>query len=165
MNTSALTVSGKQPHSNFGESYLKFQLDPQTSAVFSMNHTQEVVAVPVQSIAAMPNMPGCILGLMNRRSRVLWVIDLAHMLGLQPLDTNARQYNVVIIRVGSVVLGLVVQSVKGAVRLMPEQIRSPLGQVSTGLIPYLRGCILQQGEILLVLDAEAIVQSSIFHNN
>jgi Chemotaxis signal transduction protein len=44
------------------------------------------------------------------------------------------------------------------VRLTPELIQSPINQVSSGLIPYLRGCVLQEKEILLVLDAEAIIR-------
>ncbi len=164
MNTSSSLVLSPQRQKTSGESYLKFQLNQETSAVFSMTHTQEVLVVPVQTVAPMPNMPACMLGLMNRRSRVLWIIDLAQMLNLPPLNSS-RQYNVIIVRVGSVPLGLVVQTVKGPVRLLAEQIQSPVGQVTSGLIPYLRGCVLQQREIILVLDASAIVQSSIFQNH
>ena len=165
MNPSSSLVLSSQRQKTVGESYLKFQLNQQTSAVFSMIHTQEVLVVPVQTVAPMPNMPACMLGLMNRRSRVLWMIDLAQMLNLPPLDSSFRQYNVIIVRVGSVPLGLVVQAVKGPVRLLTEQIQSPVGQVTSGLIPYLRGCVLQQKEILLVLDASAIVQSSVLQNH
>jgi twitching motility protein PilI len=112
----------------------------------------------------MPNMPPYVMGLLNRRSRVLWVIDLALMLGLPAVETNVQQYNLVIIGNGSSQFGVIVQAVEGVVRLTQTSIRSPLGQVSSSLVPYLRGCVLQEQEILLVLDAEAIMRSPLLHN-
>lgn len=147
------------------DTYLRFQLDRQTPAIVSMEHTQEVLVVPFRRITPMPNMPKCVLGLLNWRNRVLWVIDLAQMLKLQPLDTTAQQYHMAIIRVGQVPLALVVQEVKGVTRFTPDCIQSPLGLVTSGLMPYLHGCILQQKEILLVLNAEAIVHSPILHSD
>jgi twitching motility protein PilI len=130
-----------------------------------MRHTQEAVVASPETISSMPNMPACIIGLMNWRSRVVWVIDLPRMFNLEYLDNRLRQYNVIIIRVDSVLLGLVVQEIQGTTKFMPDEIRSPVGQVASSLIPYLRGCVVQQKEILLVLDAQAIVQSSILRSD
>ena len=165
MNTSILSPQLNQPHSTLGELYLKFELDQQTPAILSIEYAQEVLIVPVGRVTAMPNMPKCVLGLLNRRNRVLWVIDLAQMLKLQPLDTSVQHYNMAIIRVGQEPLGLVVPEVKGVTRFTPDCIQSPQGVVTTVLMPYLHGCILQQKEILLVLNAEAIVKSGIIHQN
>ncbi|AFY34046.1 chemotaxis protein CheW [Calothrix sp. PCC 7507] len=165
MNSSKITLSAKHSQHNLGDGYLRFQLNQQTAAVLSMRHTQEAVIVPVESITAMPNIPACILGLMNWRSRIIWVIDLPRMLNLESLDPRLRQYNVIVIRVESLLLGLVVQEIKGTAKFMPDDIRSPVGQVASSLVPYLRGCVVQQQEILLVLDAQAIVHSSILRSD
>ncbi len=165
MDISTLAPRLNQPQHTFGDAYIRFQLEPKTPAVMSMAHTQEVVVIPIGRITPMPNMPSCMLGLLNWRSRVFWVIDLAAMLKLQPLNTNVQHYNMAIIRVGQVPLGLVVQEVKGVMRLTADCIQSPLGFVSTSLAPYLHGCVLQQKDILLVLNAEAIVHSPLFHGN
>lgn len=105
---------------------------------------------------------------MNRRSRVLWVVDLAQMLGLGTLDTNIQQYNLVIVQVGAIALGLAVQQVDGLNWIDPNQIQAPIGQILPTLLPYLRGCALQTQDqkqnILLVLDAEAIAQSSLLRS-
>jgi len=37
-------------------------------------YLQEVLVVRLV-ITQIPNMPGCVLGLLNQRNRVLWVID------------------------------------------------------------------------------------------
>ncbi len=129
-----------------------------------MSRAQEVVVLPVGRLTPMPNMQPFIMGLLNRRSKVLWTIDLALMLGLPAVESNVQHYNIVIISNGSASLGLIVQAVESVMRLTPESIQSPLGQVSSNLVPYLRGCSLQEQEILLVLDAEAIMLSPLLHN-
>jgi positive phototaxis protein PixI len=166
MNTSALArlPNPNTSKKNLGDSYLKFQFGQQTPAVLSMSRAQEVVVLPVGRLTPMPNMPLYVMGLLNRRSKVLWVIDLALMLGLPSVGINIQHYNLVIISNGSATFGVIVQAVEGVVRLTPESIRSPLGQVSSNLVPYLRGCVLQEQEILLVLDAEAIIRSPFLHN-
>jgi twitching motility protein PilI len=165
MNTSALARLPNQPQNKktLGDSYLKFQFGQQIPAALSMSRAQEVVVLPVGRLTSMPNMPAHVMGLINRRSRVLWVIDLARMLGLPGVETHVQHYNLVIISNGSATLGLIVQAVEGVLRLTPESIQSPLGQVSSGLVPYLRGCVLLEQEILLVLDAEAIMRSPLLH--
>jgi twitching motility protein PilI len=129
-----------------------------------MEYVQEVLIVPVARITPMPNMPECILGLLNRRNRVLWAIDLAQVLNLQPVDANAQQYHIIIIRVEQVPLALVVQEVKGVTRFTPDCIQPPLELDESNIIPYIDGYILQQQETLLVMNAKAVINSSILHN-
>jgi positive phototaxis protein PixI len=173
MNTSALALHPQRSRKVSGDPYLKFHINSQTPIVFSMRHVQEALILPSRRLTPMPNMPPCMVGLMNRRSRVLWVVDLAQLLGLSTSHSLMQQYNfqynLVIVQVGLVPLGLVVQQVEGITWIQSDAIQSPIGQVSSALIPYLRGCILQQQEqrqeIVLVLDAEAIVQSPALQNH
>ncbi|NEO31338.1 MAG: chemotaxis protein CheW [Symploca sp. SIO3C6] len=185
MNISALTVGFDQSQETLGEAYpteayLGFQLDEKTKAVFSMEQVQEVIVVPADHISLMPNMPDCVLGLMTRRNRVMWAVDLAQMLLSQPLPINVRQYKVIIIRVkpapkqqnmllasfqSQALLGLIVQEVTGGIRLAPDLIQSPQGSISSYLTPYLRGCLMQGNSMQLVLDAEAIAYSSTLQSN
>jgi twitching motility protein PilI len=44
---------------------------------------------------------------------------------------------------------------------MADNIRSPVGQVASSLVPYLCGCVVEEEEILLVLDAVHILESAI----
>jgi len=165
MTSTNITLSPKPAENNLADGYLKFQLNQQTGAVLSMKHTQEAILVPVDSVTSMPNMPPCILGLMNWRSRIIWVVDLPRMLNLESLDYRVRQYSAIVIRVESLLLGLVVQEIKGTIRFVADEIHSPIGQVASSLVPYLCGCVVQEKEILLVLDSQAIVQSSILRSD
>ena len=162
MNNSSITLANAHERNkdSLGDGYLKFFINPQTPAILSMNQTQEAMVVSVESVTAMPNMPFGILGLMNWRSRIVWVVDLPKILNLQSPQNRPRQYSVIIVRTESMILGLVVHEIIGTLRFNNDEIGSPIGQVASSLVPYLRGCIVQQKEILLVLDAQAIVHSS-----
>ncbi|MEO0535160.1 MAG: chemotaxis protein CheW [Cyanobacteria bacterium P01_A01_bin.123] len=164
MNTTAIVPLTKRPKKTGGEPHLQFLLGPKAPAVFSMHQIQEVMTLPLQRLTPMPNMPECMLGLMNHRSRIIWVVDLACLLELNRLDTTSRQYNLVVIRVGKLSLGLAVQQINGMVWFNRDNIQSPLGQATTGLIPYLQGCIWQEDGILLVLDATAVSQAPLLKN-
>lgn len=158
-----VTALSLPERSLLGDAYLKFRLNAETAAVIAMRSVQEAIVLPARRLTPMPNVPAAMLGLMNRRSRVIWVLDLAQLLELSVLDPNVQQDQLMLIQVGAVPLGLAVQQVEGMVRFQADEIQSPIGQVSAALVPYLRGCALQQQEqkqeIVLVLDAEAIVQA------
>ena len=164
----AITLPNDRLAKPIGEMYLKFRLNAHAPAVLSMRAVQEALVLPSRRLTPMPNVPSAMMGLMNRRSRVIWVVDLAQLLELSALDFNAQQYTLILIQAGSVQLGLAVQQVEGMIRLQPDEIQSPVGQISAALVPYLRGCALQQqeqkSEIALVLDAEAIVQAPILRH-
>lgn len=165
MNNSQIVFAEKPTENKLVDGYLKFQLNQQTTAVLSMKHAQEAVVMPIEAVTSIPNMPACILGLMNWRSRIIWAVDLPRMLNLEALDRKLWQYNAIVVKVESLILGLVVQEIKGTTKFMPDDIRSPIGQVTSSLVPYLRGCVVQEEETLLVLDAQAIVDSSILRSD
>ena len=154
-----------QVETSSDDSFLKLHLEPHTPAILAMEQVQEVLIIPARRITPMPNMTECVIGLLNRRNRVLWVIDLAQLLGLQPLPTNTQQYNVVIIQAKQISLGLLVQEVKGVTHFAHQLIQPPTELVTSALIPYLSGCIFQSEEVLLVLNAEAIVLSPTLYKN
>lgn len=163
-NTSALTLQPKRSQKLLGDAHLKFQLAQGFQAAMSMKQVQEVLSLPVQRLTPMPNMPACVLGLMNRRSHVMWVLDLARLLGVPQGETNIRQYNLIIVRDGSIALGLAVQQVEGIAWFPADDIQTPPSHLTANLLTYLRGCVFQEQKILLVLDAEAVARASILHN-
>ncbi|MGB3654129.1 MAG: chemotaxis protein CheW, partial [Rivularia sp. (in: cyanobacteria)] len=127
MNNSSITLRAglSQNKNNLGDGYLKFFINPQTPAILSMKQTQEAMVVSVESVTPMPNMPFGILGLMNWRSRIVWVVDLPKILNLQSPQNRPRQYSVIIVRTQSMVLGLVVHEIIGTLRFNSDEIGSP----------------------------------------
>jgi positive phototaxis protein PixI len=165
MNNSSLELPSLPTDRDPGDAYLKLQLDRQTLAVLPMEYAQEVLVVPARRITPMPNMPACILGLLNQRSKVFWVIDLPQLLGLSVIETYVQQYSIAILKVEDISIGLVVQQVKGVTRLSANTIQPPADTIADSLIPYLRGCISQQTDVVLVLDPEAIANSPLIHDS
>lgn len=161
MKAAILTQPSRRARRIQGDAYLKFQLAPGNSALLDMKQVQEVLLLPLQRLTPLPNMPPHILGLMNRRSRVIWVIDLPQMLNLPNLDSNRRQHSLVLLRVADITLGLAVQQIEGIVWLSPDRTQSAPTNVTPAMVAYLRGCVLEKQDLLLVLDGAAIAQSAI----
>ncbi|MGF1513646.1 MAG: chemotaxis protein CheW [Elainellaceae cyanobacterium] len=159
--TSALALPNK-PRRAAGDAHLKFYLAEGMPAIFAMRYIQEVVVLPTQKLTPMPNMHPAMLGLMNRRSRVLWTVDLSRLIGLPHLDSMTQHYSLILIQVGRVALGLAVHKLEGMTWFNADAVQSPVGHVASELIPYLRGCVLESQEITMVLDVEAISQSPVF---
>lgn len=160
-----LSLLPNQSQPKLGDPYLRLQLDQQTAAILPMKFTQQVVVVPSRQVTPIPNMPNPVLGLLNQRSRVFWVVDLPQVLGLGSQNINSQQYNVVILQVGEASVGLVVNEVKGIARYTEDLIESHHGTVAANLVPYLQGCVMQPTGVLLVLHGEAILNSSILHSS
>lgn len=153
-----LTIPDRQL---LGEAYLKFQLAPRVPAVIAARTVEEATVLPVSQVTAIPNMPPCMLGLINRRNRVIWLANLVRLLGMSVPDRPRQQYSMVIVKsVAS--LGLMVDEIDGIIHLSEDVLKPHPPQVNPILVPYLRGCAVQDDQILLVLDAEAVLQSSVF---
>ncbi|WP_019508935.1 chemotaxis protein CheW [Pleurocapsa sp. PCC 7319] len=163
MNTT-ITPPPDSPEVQVTAPYLQIQLDSVTPALIPMQYAQEVLTLPSRRITPMPNLPDCLLGLLNQRSRIIWVADLGQMLGKKPINRNLQQYNLAIIRWQNIPLGLVVAQVKGVIRLVPELIESPAGNVAKSLVPYLHGVYQRADTNWLVLTTEAIINSPLLHS-
>ena len=164
------------PDRSIGEAYLKFHLAPSVPAVLVAEAVEEATVLPTTQVTPMPNMPACLLGLVNRRSRVIWITNLVRLLGLAIPDRPRQQYSTIFVKSGASLgssmnlssnlsLGLVVDEIIGIVHLSNEALRPLPSQVNPALVPYLRGCAVQDEQILLVLNAEAVFQSSIFQGS
>jgi twitching motility protein PilI len=157
---SALTVHTPRSRRIVGEPYLRFQLAPNTSALLEMTAIEEVRVLSAQRLTPMPNMPTAVLGLMSHRSRIRWVLDVAQLMGLSPLETNLQQYDLLLLKVNKVSFGVVVQRIENTVWFPPAAVHVPPEAAEPSpLAPFLQGCVLQDQNILWVLNAAAIAEA------
>jgi positive phototaxis protein PixI len=147
-----------------GDMFLRFQLDRQTTAVVPMLQTQEAIILPAGRISVIPNLPAPVMGLFNRRSSLLWLVDLPDILGLEPIDRHAHSYDVALLKVGQTPLAVAVRSILGVTRFNKEEIESPIGSFNPAFTPYLHGWILREQELVLVLDPEAIINAKVLNS-
>ncbi|WP_024547043.1 chemotaxis protein CheW [Picosynechococcus sp. NKBG15041c] len=161
-----------QPEEKTGDRYLKFEFSPQQSGLISLEYVHEALRVPTRLVTPIPNMPDSVVGFMNSRNQVFFVVDLAQMLQLPATTANRQYYPVVTVRQSAAsqaqdvylnqtdedtsLLGLVVHAIQGVIRLNAEEIASPIEEFSEELTPYLKGCFVQDGQSVPVLDVQAI---------
>lgn len=151
---------------SFGTPYLRLKLTAQQSALLPMEKVQEAIAIPTSRVSQIPNMPTCVLGLLNQKSRVVWVIDLPQMLGLQTQNLNVNQhYNIAIVRSEKTPLGLVVPEIRGILRFLAETMTVDPEPSILSINPYIQGCFTQDTERLWVLNPDLIIHSSILLKN
>ena len=148
-----------QSTKKIGKPYLRLQLGPKIPALVPLQDAQEVLILPVARLTPIPNVSDEILGVFNRRSRIFWIIDLAQILGLTPLAQKQQEYNVILVKVEQNPLGLAVDKIQGVMRLTTSQIQPLMGKIDLHLAPYLKGCVMQNNEVALVLDTSAIINS------
>lgn len=161
MKLPTLDLQSSPLQEGLGDPYLRLRLSDNVPVALPMEAAREVIMMSMEQITPIPNMPTCVLGLLNQRSRVIWVVDLSIMLGYAGFTANTRQFNIVILQVGQTPLGLAVPKVQGVTRFPLETIQSPIGTVAPNIAPYLRGCLPEEREVLLVLDPDAIINASV----
>ncbi len=172
---------GSRRQGNARQTYVNFEITAETPALLSTVYAKEVVDVPFSQVTALPNMPAPVLGLLNRRSRVIWLVDLAQLLGLPPLMPTTEVYRVIVLSVHGEdsqasaslssdlplsLMAIAVPTIRGSVRILPEAIQPPSEHLSPLLLPYLDGCLSikppqpeLRNEFTLVLNANRIATS------
>ena len=151
---------------NLGDPYIRFRLNEHLIGAVDTRQAQEVLVIAPQQLTVVPTIASTIMGLINHRSRIFWVIDLPHLLGLAPLDPRAAEYHLAILHVGQVHLGIAVQQIQGITRIVTEDIASPFeSDIPAGFVPYLQGCLDSGSEQLLVLDAASIAAYNPHHSS
>ena len=177
MTTEALTVLNSPitvPATDISvanEQFLRFRLEPYTTALLPIRQLTEVLKIPLGQIMPIPHMPNWVMGVYNWRGEILWMLDLGYLLGLMPWyqqTLGGSTYSAIVLhtefntplneQIGHQSLGLVVSRVEDIEWLDPGMIQSPPGTTAkTGLAPFLRGYwVKSDGEMLDVLDGNAI---------
>ena len=152
-----MMLSSSQIMPNLGEPYLRLQLDNQNQAVLPMKYVQQVLVLPSQRLTSMPNMPPHIIGLVSKRNRIYWLIDLPGLLGLNSQIKNVREYNIAFIEIDNFFVGLAVKKIKGINRVSSEQIQFSLELISKKILPYINGYIIEKEKLIYVLNPLNII--------
>ena len=147
-----------------GDVYIKFQLTSEITALLSMEQVQESLIVEAEKITLLPSMPESVIGIMNSRDRVFCVFDLAQLLTLPSSLIAPRHYQIIVLEVSDILsteetlyLGFAVEQLQGITRFTADKFQVEIPQdLPSSITPYLRGCIQQTEQQLLVLDLKAI---------
>lgn len=151
-----------------GDTYIRFQLTADITALLSMEQVQESSIVDAEQITPLPSMPEFVIGMIASRERVFCLFDIAQLLGLSSRLMSPRQYQIIVVDIsGSIAseeqklyLGLAVEQIQGINRITSAQINSAKDIFSTSLVPYLQGYVAEEDISIPILNLNKLAQAA-----
>ena len=135
------------------DTYIVFSIAGTTYALSS----QEVAHVElVEDVTAVPNAPAYIDGVVFSRGAVVPALNLRARFGFAKAPYDARTRLIVVQR-GSRSIGMVVDSAREFIRIPPDAVQPPSEGLNALSGKYLRGVATLGDRMILVLDAEQIL--------
>ena len=156
---------------NIKQQFLRFHLDPDVEVMLGLQQITEVLKIRVEQIVPIPQMPPWVMGVYNWRGDILWMLDLGHLIGLQPWyrqQINRGDRNAVVLSpnrarlqaVNNIHLGLVVSQVEDLEECDSTAIQSNFGSTTENLTRFASGYWLKpEGQIISILDGDAIADA------
>ena len=142
--------------------FLSFFLTSDIQAMLPTEELGEIIKIDPSQIVPVFDLSPAIMGVYNHRGEVLWVVDLALLLELEPLykQNYYQSYNVLLINKQDKILGLAIRQVGHLVLCKKGQIRHTTRQEITSKLSF---CLVgekrnTQGNTILALEGDKIVQ-------
>lgn len=127
--------------------YLCFNLGKEEFALPLLT-VKEVIGMP--ELTPIPQMPPHFLGMMNLRGNVITVLDLRNKMGIKPQPSDEQ--SVIILELGELHLGCVVDCVNSVMNLSDDQILEKPHMENTKSSNSIVGVIKKSESLILLLD-------------
>lgn len=149
-----------------GDLFLRVELTDDMTVGFSLDLVEEVQTINIDQITPIPNMNEEILGLVQARGYIFWLIDLSRLLRFPSLQNRRRQYEMIMMSLQSSTLspsspkdslnskqflGFAVQQIKGTFRVSPEDIVSPDSNTIDRFGSHVHGQVNAHGDVIPLL--------------
>jgi len=141
---------------NTTESYCTFHLGDLYFGI-EVCKVQEVLRY--QQTTRVPLVPSVVRGLMNLRGQIVTALDLRKRIGLQEADDDVTPVNVVV-RANDGVVSLLVDRISDVVETDAKDFELPPETLGSGLRELIRGAFKLQGRLLLILDADRVIDGA-----
>lgn len=109
-----------------------------------------------QPVTRVPRAPGFVEGIINLRGSVIPVIDLRRRFGLPPGE-RGRHTRIVVVEIGRVMVGLVVDGVSEVLRIPAGAIEPPSEVIAGVDTEFIRGIARVDSRLVILLDPERIL--------
>ncbi|NJD52106.1 MAG: chemotaxis protein CheW [Candidatus Methanoperedens sp.] len=138
-----------------------FNIGTEEFGVEIMN-VQEIIRMT--NITKIPQASGYVKGIINLRGRIIVVINLNVILGMESKEHNENT-RIIVADIGETVMGFVVDAVSEVIRL-PESSVEPAPAVIANKIgtEYVRGVGKMEDRLLILLDLDKILSANELHN-
>jgi positive phototaxis protein PixI len=161
------------------QQFLRFLLPPGLTVLIEIDRVTELISIPIDRVVPMPHLPPAVKGVYNWRGEILWIVDLAILLGVaasphyRSLQPTMIISNAVTSEVGGAdafdrrqaqTIGFIVDEIAeiewyelDLIRPVPDWIQPELSMWMRGLWES------NTGEKFLVLDGQAIFDRADIH--
>jgi|GEM_PF-900944 len=145
--------------------YFHVELLQGVNVAIPLDHTAEVLRLRAQDICLIPGVSPALLGISNQRGRLLWMLDLLHILGLVPPThgrTNERLTALVVKEVTPEQprqFACIVHQLRGIISVLPEQVQPVPTRLQREVRQYLSGFMQLERQPILLLNIDAIFQA------
>jgi purine-binding chemotaxis protein CheW len=108
-------------------------------------------------ITRVPNSPEFVSGVINLRGKVIPIINLRKRFGFPPKE-NDRNTRIIVVELGGMVVGFVVDSVSEVLRI-PKNITEPPPSIVAGIgSEYITAVAKLDNRLLILLDLERVLK-------
>lgn len=147
--------------------YFQVQLRQSMRVVLPLDSTAEVMSLRAGEICPIPGIPPAVLGVVNQRGRLLWVVELSDLLGVAPPSQwlqSQDKLTLVVITASSAYsntgqesrqLGCVVTALQGILPLDSAKFK-PVARQSPTLGSFLSGVAEIEQSPVAVLNTDAV---------
>ena len=145
-----MVISQRTSLPTAAKKFIIFQLGANERAAMPLEVISEVRPIAVTDILPVPEVPACVLGLSNWRGEMTWWVDLAHLVGMEPIareTTTLSEQMAMVMKIEGKSLGLLIRNLIDIELLNLEQMKPPTpGLFPSELMPFLEGYFLDEKE-------------------
>lgn len=138
---------------NIDNTYLTFGVEHEQYAV-NISYVTEIVGM--QKISEVPDVPHFIKGVTNLRGNVIPVMDVRLRFGLPWRDYDDRT-TIIVLELGGILTGLVVDRVEEVLDIQPDQITPPPRWHSQGDQGVIKGLGKTEDHVYIILDTPRLL--------
>lgn len=156
--------------------YFHVQLRQGMEVVLPLDSAVEVITINQKEICPIPGVSPALLGVVNQRGKLLWVLQLSDFLGLAKSPKQRLQDNLILLVVttesanSSAIgrecqLAFVVSALKGIVTLNPIKIKPVSAKLAPNLGSFLSGVTEIEQSVVGVLNVNTVLSAISVYTN
>ena len=127
-----------------------------SNELYGINIAMVESIIKVQAITKLPQTPAYVKGVTNLRGSVLPVIDLRTRFALNEKE-DSRQTRIMIVTLGSVKAGIIVDGVSEVLRISDESIEPLPPMVNSVDSAFLKGIVRLEDRLIILLELSKVL--------
>ena len=137
-----------------GHPFVTFRLGVESFGI-ALQEVEEIVELP--AVTKVPDAPDFVLGVICLRDQVMPLIDLSELLSIQQGDAPRKRDMVILLSLGTVRIGVIVDDIQEILRVPDEQILPPPQTLSESEREHLEGILLMPGRMVSLINVLKII--------